>query len=39
MKPELIGGYLTSRELKVNPKQVNVAGLQIADVLAQPSYK
>jgi len=28
---------LTSRELKVKPKIVNIAGLQLADVLAHPS--
>lgn len=39
MKSELFGEYLTSCELKVKPKQVNIAGLQIADVIAHPSYK
>ena len=27
---------LTSRELKVKPKSLNIAGLQIADILAHP---
>ncbi|MBX5445545.1 MAG: DUF3800 domain-containing protein [Sphaerobacter sp.] len=31
--------HLTSRELKVKPKQANVAGLQLADLLAYPSYR
>jgi len=31
--------YLTSKELKVKPKQNNIAGLQIADLLAHPSRK
>jgi len=30
---------LTSSQLKVKPKQNNIAGLQIADLLAHPSYK
>lgn len=39
MKAEIFNEYLTSHELKVKPKQVNIAGLQIADVLAHPSHK
>ncbi|MFH1852822.1 MAG: DUF3800 domain-containing protein [Candidatus Neomarinimicrobiota bacterium] len=31
--------YLTSSQLKVKPKQNNIAGLQIADLLAHPSMK
>ena len=31
--------YLTSRQLKVKPKLNNIAGLQIADLVAHPSYK
>lgn len=30
---------LTSRQLKVKPKANNIAGLQIADVIAHPSYR
>ena len=30
---------LTSRQLKVKPKSTNVAGLQLADLLAHPSYR
>jgi hypothetical protein len=30
--------YLTSRELKVKPKQANIAGLQLADIIAHPSF-
>jgi hypothetical protein len=29
---------LTSRQLKVKPKSANIAGLQIADMIAHPSY-
>ena len=39
MKPELLAQFLSSKELKVKPKQVNVAGLQLADLVAHPSYK
>ena len=31
--------YLTSRQLKVKQKSNNIAGLQIADLLAHPSYR
>jgi hypothetical protein len=31
--------HLTSRELKVKPKTANIAGLQIADLLAHPSRR
>ena len=31
--------YLTSKQLKVKPKSNNIAGLQIADLIAHPSYK
>lgn len=31
--------YLTSSQLKVKPKANNISGLQIADLLAYPSYK
>jgi hypothetical protein len=31
--------YLTSRQLKVKPKSNNIAGLQLADILAYPSYR
>ena len=37
--PELIQAHLTSRQLKVKPKANNIAGLQLADVIAHPSYK
>ena len=30
---------LTSRQLKVKPKSNNIAGLQLADLVAHPSYK
>jgi hypothetical protein len=31
--------FLTSKQLKVKPKSNNIAGLQIADLLAHPSFK
>jgi len=31
--------YLTSRQLKVKPKSNNIAGLQLADILAYPSFR
>ena len=36
---EVIQDVLTSKELKVKPKANNIAGLQLADLLAHPSYK
>ena len=38
-KPEEFAKYLTSKELKVKPKANNVAGLQIADLIAYPSFR
>jgi hypothetical protein len=35
--PETFQNYLTSGELKVKPKTNNIAGLQIADIIAHPS--
>jgi len=35
--PERLRAVLTSSQLKVKPKAVNVAGLQVADLLAHPS--
>jgi hypothetical protein len=37
--PALIHEHLTSRELKVKPKTKNIAGFQLADIIAHPSYK
>lgn len=37
--PALISEHLTSRQLKVKPKANNIAGLQLADLVAHPSYK
>lgn len=34
---ELLNSHLSSKELKVKPKSLNVSGLQIADLLAYPS--
>ena len=31
--------WLTSKQLKVKPKSNNIAGLQIADLIAHPSFK
>ncbi len=39
VKPELIAARLTSRQLKVKSKANNIAGLQLADLIAHPSYK
>ena len=36
-EPEKIQHLLTSRELKVKPKSANTAGLQLADLIANPS--
>jgi hypothetical protein len=38
IKPHLLSAHLTSKELKVAPKQGNIAGLQLADVIAHPSF-
>jgi hypothetical protein len=35
--PELLQKVLTSRQLKVRPKAHNIAGLQLADLVAHPS--
>ncbi len=37
LEPERIQRLLTSRELKVKPKSTNTAGLQLADLIANPS--
>lgn len=34
--PEFFTAVLTSREIKIKPKVANIAGLQIADILAYP---
>jgi len=39
VKPGIIQARLTSKELKVSPKAQNVAGLQLADLIAYPSYR
>jgi hypothetical protein len=39
MKPENFATYLTSRQLKVKPKISNIAGLQLADIIAHPSFR
>ena len=39
ISPEAIHIRLTSRQLKVKPKANNISGLQLADLLAHPSYK
>jgi hypothetical protein len=35
----LFAQFLTSRQLKVKPKANNIAGLQVADLIAHPSYR
>ena len=37
VEAELFDKYLTSKQLKVKPKANNIAGLQIADLIAHPS--
>lgn len=37
--PGVFAQRLTSRQLKVKPKANNIAGLQVADILAHCSYK
>lgn len=39
MKPDQFAACLTSRQLKVKTKSNNIAGLQIADLIAHPSYR
>jgi len=39
MKPDEFTNQLTSRQLKVKPKGNNIAGLQLADLIAHPSYR
>ncbi len=39
MKPEEFAEWLTSRQLKVKPKGNNIAGLQLADLIAHPSFR
>lgn len=36
---ERLSGRLTSKQLKVKPKSNNIAGLQVADLVANPSFK
>jgi len=37
--PDAFAKYLTSRQLKVKAKANNIAGLQLADLIAYPSYR
>ena len=37
--PDVIHSHLTSRQLKAKNKANNIAGLQLADLIAYPSYK
>ncbi len=37
--PALIQAQLTSKQLKVKLKSANIAGLQLADLIAHPSYR
>ncbi len=39
IKPEVFAAHLTSRQLKVKPKSNNIAGLQLADLIAHPSFR
>lgn len=39
IKPEDIDETITSKELKIKPKYLNISGLQVADLLAYPLYR
>lgn len=39
VRPDKFAAYLTSKQLKVKQKTNNIAGLQIADLIAHPSFK
>lgn len=39
IQPDVFAAYLTSRQLKVKPKSNNIAGLQLADIIAYPSFR
>ena len=39
IKPERIQAYVTSKKLKIKPKEKNIAGLQLADLIAHPSRR
>ncbi len=39
IKPRIVQARLISRELKLEPKTANVAGLQVADMLAHPAHR
>lgn len=39
IRPEVVAAHLTSRQLKIKPKANNIAGLQLADLLAHPSFR
>jgi hypothetical protein len=39
LQAQIFRAYLTTRQLKIKSKSNNIAGLQIADVIAHPSYK
>lgn len=39
IKPEIFAAHLASKQLKVKPKSNNIAGLQLADLIAHPSFR
>ncbi len=39
MKPEMFVAHLTSKQLKMKLKSNNIAGLQLADIIAHPSFR
>lgn len=39
IRPEVFDTHLTSKSLKVKPKSNNIAGLQLADLVAYPSFR
>jgi len=39
IQPAVFANHLTSRQLKVKPKSNNISGLQLADLIAYPSFQ
>jgi hypothetical protein len=39
MRPHIVQARVISRELRLEPKTANVAGLQVADLLAHPAHR
>jgi len=39
VNPQIFSSYLTSKQLKLQKKRDNIAGLQLADIIAHPSFR